>query len=127
MEPAAIVIVLALLEYQVFSMLVGWARGKYGVEAPATTGHPLFERYFRVQMNTQESLMLFLPGMVLFGYYYNANYAAVLGLVWIVGRAIYLRAYVADPKKRGIGFMLSFLPNVILVIGGGIAAARNLL
>lgn len=127
MEPVAIVIALALVEYAVFGMLVGMARGKYGVEAPATTGNPVFERYFRVQQNTQESLMLLLPGMTIFGFYYNANYAAILGLVWIVGRIIYLRGYVADPKKRGLGFMLSFVPAVILVIGGGIAALLNIL
>jgi len=126
MEPVEVVIMLALIEYTVFGMLVGRARMQYGVEAPATTGHPVFERYFRVQMNTQESLMMLLPGLVLFGFYYNANYAAVLGLVWIVGRVVYLRAYVADPKKRGLGFMLSFVPNVILVIGGGIAALMNM-
>ncbi|MEX2130426.1 MAG: MAPEG family protein [Pseudohongiellaceae bacterium] len=126
MEPVAVVIMLALIEYTVFGMLVGWARGKYSIEAPATTGHPVFERYFRVQMNTQESLMMLLPGLVLFGFYYNANYAAILGLVWIVGRIVYLRAYVADPKKRSLGFMLSFVPNVILVIGGGIAALMNM-
>ena len=125
MEPVAIVITLALIEYAVFGMLVGRARGKYGVPAPAITGDPIFERYFRVQQNTQELMIIFLPGITLFGYYYNPNYAAILGLVFIVGRIIYLRGYVADPKKRGPGFGLSFLPAVILAIGGGIAALLN--
>ncbi len=127
MELVAIVVVLALIFYMVTAMLVGRARGKYGIEAPATTGDPIFERYFRVQQNTQESLMLFLPGMVLFTHYVSANVAAGLGVIWIVGRILYLRSYVADPKARGIGFMLSFVPCIILVIGGGVGALRNML
>lgn len=127
MELVAIVVVLALIFYVVTAMLVGRARGKYGIEAPATTGNPIFERYFRVQQNTQESLMLFLPGMFLFTYYGSANVAAGLGVIWIVGRILYLRSYVADPKARGIGFMVSFVPNIILVIGGGVGALRNML
>ncbi|MFM1895727.1 MAG: hypothetical protein RLZZ385_801 [Pseudomonadota bacterium] len=127
MELVAIVVVLALLVYTYFGLLVGRARMKYGIEAPATTGDPIFERYFRVQQNTQESLMMFLPGMFLFGTYSSPSIAAALGLVWIVGRILYQISYVADPKKRGPGFMLSFLPNVILVLGGGIAALTNLL
>lgn len=127
MQLVVIVIALALIEYAVFGMLVGRARMLYKVEAPAMTGDPMFERYNRVHQNTQESLMLFLPGMVMFGYYGNATAAVVLGLVWIIGRIIYLRSYVKDPKSRGLGFGLTFLPNLILVIGGAIAAGRQLL
>ena len=125
MEPVAIVITLALIEYAAFGMLVGRARGKYNVPAPAISGDPIFERWFRVQQNTQELLIIFLPGITLFGYYYNPNYAAILGLVFIVGRIVYLRGYVEDPKKRSLGFALSFLPAIILAIGGGIAALVN--
>ena len=127
MQQVVIVIALALILYVVFSMLVGRARMKYNVEAPATTGDPIFERYFRVQQNTQESLVLFLPGMFMFGVYSNPNIACILGLIWIVGRILYLRSYVKDPKSRGMGFMLSFLPNVILVIGGAVGAAGQIL
>jgi uncharacterized MAPEG superfamily protein len=80
-----------------------------------------------VHQNTQECLMLFLPGMTIFGFYSNPNIACILGIIYIIGRFIYLRAYVKDPGSRSIGFMLSFFPNVILVIGGAIAAARQLL
>lgn len=127
MELVVIVIAIALVEYSVFGMLVGRARMLYKVEAPAMTGDPVFERYNRVHQNTQESLMLFLPGMVMFGYYANAGIAVILGLVWVIGRVIYLRAYVKDPKSRGLGFGLSFLPNVVLVVGGAIAAGLRLL
>ena len=97
MEHVVIVIVLALLQYFAFGILVGRARMKYNVAAPATTGDPIFERYNRVHMNTLESLVLFLPGMVIYGTYANPNIAAGLGIVWIIGRFLYLRAYVKDP------------------------------
>jgi uncharacterized membrane protein YecN with MAPEG domain len=117
MEFVAFVIALALLEYAVFGLLVGRARGKYHVAAPAISGHPVFERYFRVHQNTLEQLMAFVPGMWLFGTYVNPTWAAWLGLVFVVGRVVYLVGYVADPAKREIGFALSSLPVVILLLG----------
>ena len=80
-EYVAIVAVLALLQYIGFAMLVGRARGQYGVNGPAVTGHPVFERYFRVQMNTLELLIALLPGRWQFAHYVSAGGAAVLGLV----------------------------------------------
>ena len=127
MELVTIVIALALIEYTVFGMLVGKARGKYGIDAPAISGDPIFERYYRVQQNTLEVLVLFIPGMWMFGYYVSANVAAGLGLIFIVGRFLYLRSYVADPKSRSIGFALSFIPAQILIIGGLIGAAMNII
>jgi glutathione S-transferase len=112
------VIAAALLEYLAFVILVGRARVKCGIDAPATTGHPVFERYFRVQQNTIEQLVVFIPAMWLFGAYVSPLWAAALGTVFIVGRLVYLRGYVADPKKRGAGFGLSLLPTLILLVGG---------
>lgn len=126
MELVTIVIALALIEYTVFGMLVGRARGKYGVDAPAVSGNPIFERYYRVQQNTLEVLVLFIPGMWMFGRYVSADVAAGLGLVFIVGRFLYLRGYVADPKSRSLGFALSFIPAQILIIGGLIGAAMKI-
>ena len=127
MEAVYIVIVLALVQYFFFGMLVGRARMKYNVPAPATTGDPMFERYNRVHQNTQESLLLFLPGIVIFSLYTNPNIAAGLGFVWIIGRFIYLRAYTKEPKSRGLGFALTALPSLVLLIGGLIGAVRALL
>lgn len=112
------VIALAIIEFFVFSILVGKARVKYRIDAPAITGHPVFERYYRVHYNTMEQLVCVIPGMLIFGIYVSAPAAAVLGLVFIVGRIVYLRGYVADPKKRGAGFGISALPTMILVVGG---------
>jgi uncharacterized MAPEG superfamily protein len=127
MEPVAVVILLALLQYVVFGMLVGRARGRYGVKAPAVTGHEIFERYFRVHYNTLELLVAFVPAIWLFGTYVSPAWAAGLGLVYLVGRVLYLRGYVADPAKREIGFGLSVLPIIVLLVGGLWGAARQLL
>jgi glutathione S-transferase len=117
MELVAVVILLALLQFVAFAFLVGGARGRYQVEAPATTGHPVFERYFRVQQNTLELLVVLVPSLWLFGMYVNPLWAATLGVVYMVGRLVYLRSYVRDPKKRSAGFGLSFLPVVVLALG----------
>ncbi|OFE12238.1 hypothetical protein PHACT_03070 [Pseudohongiella acticola] len=126
MELVTIVVVLALLQYMVFGILVGKARGTYKVEAPAVTGDPIFERYYRVHMNTLESLVLFLPSIFLFAMYVNADIAAALGLIFICGRYLYLRAYVKDPKSRGLGFALTMLPSLALALGAMIGAALSL-
>lgn len=120
----AIVTCLALLQFVGFAMLVGWARGKFGVLAPATTGHPVFERYYRVQMNTLEMLAVFLPSLWIFGYFVDERWGAALGLVFIVGRVLYLVGYVQDPKRREIGFALSFFPALLLLVGGLYGAGR---
>ena len=106
--------------------LVGRARGRYGIKAPATTGHEVFERYFRVHQNTLETLMAFIPGIALFALFVDPNWAAGIGLIYVIGRIVYLRSYVADPAKRSAGFGLSMLPILALLIGGLIGAIRNL-
>jgi uncharacterized MAPEG superfamily protein len=122
MEWIAAITALALLEYLAFGTLVGLQRSRTGVQAPATTGHPVFERYFRVQQNTLEQLIVFIPALWLFARYVHPPIGALLGLVWIAGRLLYLRGYVQDPERRGPGFLLSFGANVILLIGGLIGA-----
>jgi glutathione S-transferase len=119
-----LVVALALLQFIVFGMAVGWARGKFGVKAPATTGNEVFERYFRVQMNTLEQLVVFVPAILLFATVNSATWAAILGAVWLIGRVIFFYSYTRNPASRGLGFMLTMLPNTILVVGVLIAAAR---
>jgi uncharacterized membrane protein YecN with MAPEG domain len=127
MEPVAVVIVLALVQYIAFGMLVAWARGKYGVKAPAVTGHETFDRYFRVHQNTLELLVAFVPAIWLFGMYVDPTWAALLGLVFVVARMLYLRGYVTDPAKREIGFTLSILSVLVLLVGALWGAGRSLL
>ncbi len=118
MELIAIVVLVSLIQYTVFGALVGKARMTYKVEAPAVSGDPIFERYYRVHMNTLESLVLFLPSIFVFATYVSTDIAAALGVVFIIGRQMYLRSYVKDPKSRGAGYMLTFLPSTILALGG---------
>jgi len=116
------VIALALLEFFVFLNAVGRARGLFKISAPATTGHEVFERYFRVQMNTLEQLVIFLPSILLFAFYVHVLTAAVLGFLFVIGRWLYFTGYVKDPKARSTGFLVSAVPNAILLLGGLIGA-----
>ena len=118
MELVAIVIGLALLEYLVFTFQAGQARGRLGVAAPAISGNAEFERYLRVQYNTIEQIVVFVPAIWLFGVYVQPTIGAAIGLVFLVGRALYARAYVTDPAKRGPGFLLTLLANGVLLVGG---------
>jgi glutathione S-transferase len=119
-----IVICLALVEFLYFMMAVGGARGRYKVAAPAVTGNEIFERYLRVQMNTLEQLIVFIPSILLFGQYLSPYVAAAFGCVFLIGRLVYFFAYVKEPKKRELGFILSFAPTVILLGGGIFGAVR---
>ena len=116
----------AVVQLLVFGMLVGSARARYDIKAPATTGHPVFEAYFRVQANTIELLVAFLPALWLAGNYWSPRYAALTGVVYLIGRVVYLLGYVRDPKQRGLGFGLSFTPIVVLVVAALIGALRAL-
>ncbi len=117
-----VVMMLAVLEYFVFGLAVGAARGRLKVPAPATTGHPDFERTYRVQMNTLEQLMVFLPSLWTFATFVSAPWAAGLGLVFVIGRLVYFFGYRKAADKRGIGFGISALPTMALLIGGLIGA-----
>ena len=121
MDFAAFVALLALIEYVVISTMTGRARTAYGVKAPATTGHLMFERWYRVQMNTLEQLVVFLPALFLFASYVSPRWGGILGLVFIVGCAVYARSYLADPETRSVGFALSFIPTVLLLLGALLA------
>jgi glutathione S-transferase len=111
-----IVAIIALLQFMVFGILVGKARQDFGVKAPAVTGHESFERIYRVHMNTLECLITFLPALFLAARYWPAYVVAGLGVVYLIGRMVYWRSYVAKPENRGFGFMLSFAPTVLLML-----------
>jgi uncharacterized MAPEG superfamily protein len=82
------------------------------------SGNPEFERYLRVQYNTIEQLVIFLPSIWLFAAYVSPGVAALLGLLFIVGRFLYARGYIADPARRGPGFGITLLANGCLLVGG---------
>lgn len=117
MSFVAVVAALVLVEYLVIALFVGQARGKYNVQAPATTGDPIFERWYRVQQNTVEQLVVFFPALFMFAELVGPRLAGWLGIMFLVGRALYARSYVADPATRGTGFVIGYVANVILVLG----------
>ncbi len=122
-----IVMARALFQFVAFGIAVSRARGRYAVTAPATTGNPVFERYFRVQMNTLEQLVAFLPAIWLFAQFIDPRWAAGLGGVYLIGRQLYFVSYVKDPKTRGPGYGLSTAPILIMLLGVLYAAVRMLL
>ncbi len=127
MNLVAVVILLALLEFVAFGVMVGRARVLYAVKAPATSGNEVFERHFRVHYNTLEALIVFVPSIWLFGLYVSPQWGAGLGAVYLVGRIVYFRSYVADPARRSMGFGMSMLPMLVLLIGALLGVGRTLL
>ena len=126
MEITALIVLLALVQYVWFSMRVGGARGKYNIDAPKTVGNENFERLFRVQMNTLEQLIVFVPGMFLFAVYASSTWAWVPGAVFIVGRQLYAWEYVREPKSRALGMGLTMLAMVVLLVGSAIGAIARI-
>jgi glutathione S-transferase len=113
----AIVTLLAVLLYFYTGLRVGRARYTYGVKAPAISGQPDFERVIRVQMNTLEWMPIFLPALWLFALYVNDLGAAALGIVWIVGRILFMIGYTEAADKRGTGFGIQAIATGILFVG----------
>ncbi|MBR1193061.1 MAPEG family protein [Bradyrhizobium sp. AUGA SZCCT0160] len=113
----ALVTCLAILFYFFTSIQVSKARSTFGVKVPATSGHPDFERVFRVQMNTLEWMPIFLPSLWLFAVYISDPVAAGLGLVWIAGRLLYMLGYSQAAAKRGRGFGIQALAAIVLWVG----------
>jgi len=116
MQYVELVAILAVLQFISFGALTGRARSQSGLKAPAVTGHEGFERMYRVQMNTLELLIAFLPALFLAARFWPAFWVAGLGVVYLIGRVIYWRAYVRNPSTRTIGFMLSMVPTLSLAI-----------
>lgn len=118
----ALATMVALAVYYSQSIMVGLARGKYGVKAPATSGHPDFERRFRVHYNTLEQLPMFLVPLWFFALLVSGYWAGWLGLMWSLGRLGYMYGYyVAADKRHSFGSPLSYLANIVL-IGGSLWA-----
>jgi glutathione S-transferase len=129
----ALVTLAALAQYFIMSLNVGRARGRLGVAAPATSGHPEFERLYRVHMNTLEWLVIFLPCLWLAALFTGdlgrpaTGVIAAIGVVWIVGRHIYMVSYVKDPKTRSRGFGLQALATLLLFLIALVGAVINLI
>jgi uncharacterized MAPEG superfamily protein len=114
---ASLVACLAVLYTFVLGAMVGRSRERYGVAPPATTGHPEFERLHRAHANTVEQLVLFLPPLMIFGAVVDSRIAGLLGLVWIAGRAHYVRSYIRDPASRMPGMFATIAATGLLLVG----------
>jgi uncharacterized membrane protein YecN with MAPEG domain len=126
-EYATLIVMLALLEYVWFTARVGAQRAKHGIKAPATSGHEEFERAFRVQQNTLEELVIFIPATFTYAWFASELWVLIPGAIFLVGRLMYSSAYMRDPAKRGPGFGASLLANVWLIIGTLIGAGGAML
>jgi len=127
MHLPAIITLLALLLFFSITIYVGYARTKYGIKAPATTGNDNFERIFRVQMNTLENLVLFLPALWLFDHYVGPLWAGVAGVVWLVGRVDYAISYAHSASARSRGYAISALAFIVLAVGAGVGIVLRIM
>lgn len=127
MEITAIVTVLALLQYTWLGVQVASVRGKHGLTAPAMSGHPEYDRMFRVHYNTMEQLVLFLPALWLYGHMVSHLWAAGFGAVFLIGRFVYRAEYLKDPASRTLGFAMTFLPSATMLIWVLVVAVKALL
>jgi glutathione S-transferase len=123
----ALVTLLAVILYFWIGFRVGQARVKFGVKAPATTGHPDFERTFRIQMNTLEWMPIFLPAIWLAAIYVSDIGAALIGVVWIAGRVLYLRGYAEAAEKRETGFFVQAIAGGLLWLAALIGVVASML
>lgn len=112
----AVVTLAALITYQGTAMAVGQARVKHKVMPPATEGPEAFECALRVQQNTLEQLVFFLPVLWLAALMTSETWASLLGFLWVGGRVAYGIGYRLAPNKRGPGFGISFLSSIALLV-----------
>ena len=122
----AIVTLLAVALYFYFATRVAVARGRFGVRHPATTGNPEFERIFRAHVNMLEWMPTFMVPLWLCAIYFSDTVAAVLGLVWIVGRALYFAGYSRAVEKRLPGFFIQSTVCLLLFIGAAYGVVMRL-
>lgn len=123
----ALVALVAMALYMYMAVLVGQARVRFNVPAPAVTGHPDFERIYRVQMNTLESLPVFLACLFIFSAFVNGWFAAILGTVWIAGRYIYMQGYIKAADSRSLGFSIQGVAVIVLLAGSFLGVIWHLL
>jgi glutathione S-transferase len=121
-----LVTVLALFLFTAVTMNVGRVRVKSGIKPPQMVGDPYLERVLRVQQNTLEQMMLFLPAMWLFATSVNPIGAAILGIIWIAGRVLYAWGYYQAAEKRGPGFGISFFATIFLLFGSLVGIIQQL-
>ncbi|MBO9997936.1 MAG: MAPEG family protein [Cyanobacteria bacterium SID2] len=122
----ALVTISALIVYFSVTINVARARLKYKIMPPLTSGSPEFDRVFRVQQNTTEQLVLFLPILWIFSIFVSEFWGAILGSIWVVGRILYAWGYYQATEKRMPGFGMSSFATTILLAGSLVGVLFNL-
>lgn len=122
----SLITISALALYLILTINVSRARAKYKVAAPQISGDPAFERVFRVQQNTLEQLVLFLPALWLFSQFVSPIWGAGVGVIWLVGRILYAWSYYQAAEKRTIGFGIGSLSTLVLIVGALVGIILNL-
>ncbi|MCG6135627.1 MAG: MAPEG family protein [Nostoc sp. LLA-1] len=113
----SLITALTLLLYLVITINVGRARAKYKVKPPQMSGNPDFERVVRVQQNTLEQMVFFLPALWLFSFYISPLWGAGIGAIWLLGRIAYAWGYYQAAEKRAIGFAIGSISSMVLLLG----------
>ncbi|HTC83775.1 MAG TPA: MAPEG family protein [Rhizomicrobium sp.] len=116
----ALVTLLAILIAIGTAILVARVRTVTGVLPPAMSGDPRVERALRVQGNTVEGFIAFLPALWLAALYFQGWVPPIIGLIWCLGRIAYAVGYMADAKRRHLGFGICILSVFVLIILAGI-------
>jgi uncharacterized MAPEG superfamily protein len=127
MEFTALIILIALSQYLYYVFRVGTGRVRYKVHAPSTSGHDTRERMYRVQQNTMEQLVVFIPAMIIFSAYLSDRWALLPGALFILARQLYYFQYVRDPASRTLGIVLTIMANSVLVAGALVAVLIRML
>ena len=112
----AAVTLLAILVTIGSAILVARVRRSTGIQPPAMSGDPRLERALRVQGNTTEGFIVFLPALWLAALYFQGWVPPIIGLVWCLGRIFYAAGYVADAERRHLGFAVCMFSVIILMI-----------
>jgi uncharacterized membrane protein YecN with MAPEG domain len=116
MEYASLMVLLALVQFMIFTAKVGSGRGKHGVSAPSCTGEETWERLCRIQQNTMEQLVIFIPACYAFAHYVHPKWVLLPGILFLLGRAVYANAYAGNPKKRAVGMLMTLIPSALMVL-----------
>jgi glutathione S-transferase len=111
-----LVTALALVQFTFFGALVSKGRKQHSVLPPTMTGPAAFEALVRVHLNTLERLIVFVPLLWMAAMFWPAQWAALVGAFFIVGRFMYWRAYVKRPDLRQPGNILSMLAIAVLLL-----------
>lgn len=119
----ALITLLTVLLMFVTSVIVGKARVKYEIMAPATSGHEMFDRAYRVQMNTLEAAAMMLPSLWVYAIFNGETGAFAMGVIWLLGRAWYAQSYLTNPVRRGPGFGIAFVALAGLWFGALVGLA----